>query len=136
MISRTESVINMLRAMQSCVEFCPDMLPDGVSLRTILDAMVFLSPIIVILHGSTVSHKKFSAKKTSDLDIICVSIKAHFWPLEQFHKRIKENIRDENIEIDLSIVSYYEFLSITKGKSSLSKSLSHGFAILHQEEKI
>lgn len=135
MIGRTESLNNMLRAVQSCVEFCPDMLPDGVSLSTILDAMTFLSPIIVILHGSTISHKKFSAKKTSDLDIVCVSNKAAFWPLELLHKRIKENLGDENIEIDLSIVSYNGFLSIVNGKSSLSKSLSHGFSILHQEEK-
>ena len=135
MISRTESLVNMLRAMQSCVEFCPDMLPDDVSLSTILDALRFLSPMIVILYGSAVSHRKFSSKRTSDLDIVCVSIKAAFWSLEQLHKKIRENFRDVNVEIDMSIISYNGFLSIVKGRSSLSKSLNHGFSILYQEEK-
>jgi hypothetical protein len=135
MISRAESLIGMLSGMQSCVEFCPDMLPDGVSIDRILGALDFLSPIVIILHGSTVSHKKFSAKKTSDIDMVCVSIKAAFWPLEQLHKKINENLGNQTIKIDLSIVTYNGFLSLVKDGSSLSKSFSHGFSILYYEEK-
>jgi hypothetical protein len=135
MIDKTKVLVNVLKTMESYVEFCPDMLPNDISLSRILNALRFLSPTIIILHGSTVSRRKFSAKKNSDLDIVCVTVKAAFWSLEQLQTRIRENLGNEGVEIDLSIVSYNRFLSIAKGKSSLGKSLSHGFSISYYEEK-
>jgi hypothetical protein len=109
------------------------MLPNGISRDRILEILWFLSPVIVILHGSRASNKRFSAKEKSDLDLICVSMKAPFWPLDQLYERVKEDSKREDCQIDLSIVSSKEFSSVVKGKSSLGESLSHGFSILYFE---
>lgn len=128
-------MVRMARDLQSCTEFDPSMLPQGVSLDSMLRAMEILAPTLIVLHGSTVSHKKYSNKKISDLDLICVSIKAAFWPVEQLQRKVKEVFGNLNFAIDLTIVSRNEFLSIIEGKSSLGESLSHGFSILYSEEE-
>jgi hypothetical protein len=137
METKCVSLFRRLSNSESYVKFCPSMLPPSVTVKKILKVVEFLCPTTVILHGSNVSHKKFSTKKCSDIDIVCVSAKAAFFPLEQLHQKVKENIKKEGIEIDLdpSIVTPSAILSIIEGGSSLSKSLSHGFSILYCEEE-
>lgn len=127
-----ESLIDMLVNIESHVEFHPAMLPNGISRHKLMNYFEFLSPIMLILHGSTVSSAKLSMKN-SDLDIVCVSSKAAFWPLEQLYKRVKENLENEDVEIDVSIITYSELISIIEGASSLSTSFRHGFSILYQK---
>lgn len=127
-----KSLINTLIKRESYFEFHPRMLPKGISRHKLMNYFKFLSPIMLILYGSTISGVKFSTKKSSDLDIVCISLKAAFWPLEQLYERIYENFENENIEIDVSIITYNELLSIVEGKSSLSTSFRHGFSILYE----
>ncbi|MCK4478192.1 hypothetical protein KAU88_06670 [Candidatus Bathyarchaeota archaeon] len=133
MIRNYESLVNKLANIKSYVEFHPCMLPKGVSRYELINFFEFLSPIMLILHGSTISSAKFSMKKSSDLDIVCVSSKAAFWPLEQLYKRVKENLENEDIKIDVSIITYNELISIIEGESSLSTSFRHGFSLLYQK---
>jgi len=130
-----ESLVNTLVKRGSYFEFHPRMLPKGISRCILMNYFRILSPIMLILHGSTISGAKFSTKKNSDLDIVCVSLKAAFWPLEQLYERIYENLKNEDIEIDVSIMTYNELLSIVEGESSLSTSFRHGFSILYEERK-
>ena len=133
MIKNHESLVNTLVNMESYVEFHPSMLPNNISRHKLMNYFEFLSPIMLILHGSTISRAKFSMEKNSDLDIVCVSSKAAFWPLEQLYERLKENLENEDIKIDVSIITYNELISIIEGESSLSTSFKHGFSILYQK---
>ena len=135
MIRNCESLINTLANIESYVEFHPCMLPKDISRHKLMTYFEFLSPIMLILHGSTVSGRKFSQKKNSDLDIVCVSSKAAFWPLEQLYERINEDFGNESIRIDVSIITYNELISVIEGESSLSISFKHGFSILYQVGK-
>jgi len=135
MIRDYESLVDKLTNIKFHVEFHPCMLPKGISRYKLINFFGFLSPIMLILHGSTVSGTKLSMKKNSDLDIVCVSLKAAFWPLEQLYKRINENLENEDVKLDVSIITCNELLSIIEGKSSLSVSFRHGFSILYQEGK-
>lgn len=121
--------------LESYVEFDPCMLPKGISRNRLMDYFEFLSPMMLILHGSTVSSKEFSTRETSDLDIVCVSLKAAFWPLEQLYKRLDKNLENDDIKIDVSIITQNELLSIIEGKSSLSISFKHGFSMLYHGGK-
>jgi len=135
MSSKRESLVNILRNKKPYVKFHPSMLPKGFSVNRIVNALEFLSPMVIILHGSSVSKRKFSLKERNDLDVVCASIKGAFWPLEQLYERAKEDLRDDVVEIDLSIVTCNGLKSIIEGKSSLSKSFNHGFSVLYCEEK-
>lgn len=135
MIRKYESLANTLINLESYVEFDPCMLPKGISRNKLMDYFEFLSPIMLILHGSTISTRKFSTRENSDLDIVCVSSKAAFWPLEQLYKRLDENLENEDIKIDVSIITQNELLSIIEEKSSLSMSFKHGFSMLYHEGK-
>lgn len=135
MIRDPVSFVKALSKAGSYIEFKPSMLPKGISRNKLIKHFEFLSPIVLILHGSTISGKKFSEKKDSDLDIVCVSLKAIFWPLEQLYKKMNENLERENTKIDVSIITSNEFLSIKEVGSSLNKSLDHGFSILYKRGK-
>ena len=133
MILNSELLVNTLLSKESHVEFHPCILPKSVSKTKLMNCFEFLSPILLILHGSTISRKKFSTKKNSDLDIVCLSLKAAFWPLTELYEKIDQNLKDEDIKIDVTIITYNELLSILDGSSSLGVSFSHGFSILFQE---
>jgi hypothetical protein len=118
MEGQSQTLVNTLRNKKSYVGFRPNMLPKGLSASRIVAALEFLSPFVIILHGSAVSNKRFSAA---------------FWPLEQLYERTDENLRSEVTGVDLSIVTHNGLLSIIDGGSSLSTSLDHGFSILYHE---
>ena len=130
-----ESLVDTLVNIESYIEFHPCMLPEGISRNELMTYFGFLSPTMLILHGSTISGTKFSKKKNSDLDIVCVSSKAAFWPLEQLYERVSENLENESIKIDVSIITHDELRSVMEGESSLGVSFKHGFSILYQEGK-
>ena len=123
-----------LQKMKGFTDFDLSMLPKGLSVERLVKALNFLSPSIIIIHGSKVSKKKFSNKPRSDLDIVCVSAKAAFWPIEELIKNARKNFGAQEVDIDLSIVTYNGLLSIVKGESSISRSFNHGFSILQCEE--
>ena len=126
-----ELLVSELVNNKAYVKFNPRMLGDDITLNQLMSYFEFLSPIMILMHGSTVSKKRFSDKNNSDLDIVCVSPKAAFWPLEQLYNRLDSNLKHERTRIDVSIISVSEFITILDRNSSLSTSFTHGFAILH-----
>ncbi|MGD0996189.1 MAG: hypothetical protein ABR909_11780 [Candidatus Bathyarchaeia archaeon] len=120
---------------RSYVKFQPCFLPKGTSCKKLIHYFEFLSPIMLIMHGSRISRLKFSTKRVSDVDIICVSSKAAFWPLEQLYKKLRENLKEDKNAIDVSIITYLELASIiTEGSSSLSSSIDNGFSVIYMRE--
>ena len=131
-----ESLVSLLTNKKSYVKFHPCLLPKSISISKLVGYFEFLSPVMLIIHGSTISKRKFSTKKSSDLDIVCVSSKAAFWPLEQLYKKLRENLQQERNKIDASIVTYNELASmVIGGASSLSASFDNGFSILYRSER-
>lgn len=126
-------IVNKLQEMSSYVEFRDDMLPDGLTVDQLLSKLSFLSPVILLLHGSKISHRKFSNKNYSDLDLVCVSVKAAFWPIDKLMEEAQYNLRFDKIKIDLSIITNNGFSSIIDGNSSISRSFANGFSIIHYE---
>ncbi|MDO9592560.1 MAG: hypothetical protein Q7I98_05115 [Erysipelotrichaceae bacterium] len=119
----------------SFIPFNQSMLPGGILLTDILRTMDFLSPEIVILHGSSVSKMRFSPLGNMDLDIICASRKAPFWSLENLYERYYELMDNENVNVDLTILSHSGLLAVLKDtKTSLNDSINNGFTILHKME--
>jgi len=131
-----EFLVSLLTNNKAHVEFHPSLLPNGISINELISYFDFLAPVILIIHSSTISKRKFSTKKNSDFDIVCVSSKAAFWPLSQLYKKLRENLQQERINIDVSIVTSNELISIlTGGSSSLRASFDNGFSILYRKEK-
>lgn len=133
MNTKCEGYIKKLIDMSSYFQFEDKMLPNNISVESLKNGFNFLSPEVLLLHGSNVSGKKFSNKKTSDLDVICVSHKAAFFPLKQLYEKLESNFQKEKIKIDASIISCNELSSLIKCKTSLGVSLSHGFSIIYYE---
>ena len=116
------------------IPFNQSILPKELSLDEILSYFKFLSPTILILHGSHISKKRYSPSGKPDLDIICVSKKATFWPSTELYEKFYKNIKNLQIKIDLSLLTYTQFLSVFQGDTSLSISLNNGFTILYMED--
>ena len=110
------------------------MLPDKIQVEDISIHLEFLSPRVLILHGSSVSKKRYSPFGESDLDIICVTEKCGFWSMDHLYEKFHENTKDMPIKIDLSILTCSRFLSVLEeNNSALSYSLKNGFTILWRD---
>lgn len=108
------------------------MLPEDITYYQLIEALAFLSPILIILHGSRVTGQKFSEKEFSDLDVVCVSSKAAFWPIDELFKEArKSNLPN----VDLSIITLNAILCLLEksNSSSLAVSLRHGFTVIYSE---
>ncbi len=115
------------------IPFNQSILPKKLSLDEILSYFEFLSPTLLILHGSLISKKRYSPSGKPDLDIICISKKAAFWPLNELYYNFYNKSKNLQIKIDLSILTYTQFISFFQGNTSLSISLNNGFTILYVE---
>jgi len=106
--------------------------PQNLSIDELLSRLNFLKPLIIVLHGSKVSNKRFSTKIQSDFDLIIISKKTPFWSMRVLFKETYEKLSDimRKIKIDLTIVSFREILIHLKGETSLGLSLMQGFTIL------
>ena len=123
-------MVQELRKLESFIVFDPAMISKKISLNELECIFGFLSPLIFILHGSTISRKKYSQKIGSDLDLICVTSKAAFWSLGKLHHKVRQNLSKQKIKFDVTIITSNECLSLIDSQSSLKKSLDHGFTII------
>ncbi len=130
-----QSLSEVLMRKESYVEFRDDMLPMGMSASCLISIFEDLAPTMLIVHGSKVSSVKFSVKQISDLDIICVTVKAAFWPLKDLFATIRSKTAKVPIVLDTSIVTGNQLLSSISGNSSLWASLENGFSIILTVEK-
>lgn len=112
------------------------MLPHGVLIKDILSSSSFLSPQIIIEHGSNVTKIRYSPNDSSDIDIIIASFKKSFWPTDYLYEIVKSKFRKNmpNSKFDISLVSPRELILSIQEETSLGESLIQGFAILYPEE--
>ncbi len=116
------------------VSFDQYMLPDNIQVEDICQCLEFLSPRVLILHGSSVSKKRYSPFGESDLDIICVTEKCGFWNMNHLYEKFRENTKCMPIKIDLSILTCSRFLSVLEeNNSALGDSLKNGFTLLWRD---
>ena len=112
------------------------MLPCGVSINDILSLSSFLSPQIIIEHGSNVTNIRYSPDGDRDIDIIIVFVKKSFWPTDYLYEHVKNNFRKNmpDSRFDLTLVSPRELIFNVQQETSLGESLRQGFTILYPEK--
>jgi hypothetical protein len=133
----TGNMVNFLKSHQSFIKYHNTMLPKELSVQKIVSALSFISPQIIILHGSFVSKVRYSAKEKQDLDIIVVSIKIPFWLKEILYQEIKNKLfqLSTSVKFDVSLVTPRGLFAHITGKTSLGQSILQGFTILYPGEK-
>ena len=129
-------VLDILAAQKSFYEFNSNMLPKGVLIKDIFSISAFLSPQIIIEHGSYVTKVRYSPSGNSDLDIIISSFKKSFWPTDYLYETIKYKFLQyrPDIKFDVTLVSPTELIFNIQEETSLGKSLIQGFTILYPEK--
>jgi hypothetical protein len=127
------NLLNILRSQKSFYEFNSYMLPNGILIKDIISLSAFLSPQIIIEHGSCVTRVRYSPNDESDIDIIIATFKKSFWPTDYLYKIIKYKFRKyyPDIKFDITLVSPTELNFNIQEETSLGKSLIQGFTILH-----
>ncbi|MFX1286704.1 MAG: hypothetical protein ACFFB5_23910 [Promethearchaeota archaeon] len=117
-------------------KFTDEILPQNVTSRDLWLMFDFLSPVLIVIHGSRVSKIKYSKKRISDVDIVIVTLKYSFWPLleirNEIHKRISQNSHIDFL--DISITSPQGLISHIKNRTSLGLSLREGFSYILRYE--
>jgi hypothetical protein len=126
------NLLFILRSQESFYEFDCSMLPKGVMIKDIILLSAFLSPQIIIEHGSYVTKKRYSPNGRSDIDIIIATLKKSFWPTDYLYNSTKQKFPD--IKFDVTLVSPTELIFNIQKKTSLGKSLIQGFTILYPEK--
>lgn len=130
--NNTSRMISFLKSMKSYRKFNPDMLPPDISKQDIIYLFKFISPQIVLIHGSSVTNTRYSPDGSGDIDIIVASIKCAFWPLEELYNEIKYRLNQKfRIIIDVCLVTPNGLFAHIKNTTSIGQSLKHGFTILY-----
>lgn len=124
-----------LKSHKSFYEFKSYMLPDEISIKNIISLSIFLSPQIIIEHGSQVTNIRYSPSGNSDIDLIIVTFKKSFWPSDYLYENVKYKFQKYMpiVKFDITLVSPIELISNIKDETSLGESLIQGFTILYPE---
>lgn len=123
--------MNYLKSLKSYKPFNPCFIPVGVTLSNIERIFDFISPSIIILHGSCVTGKRYSPI-SKDIDIILINNKHIFWDMESIFQVIDINKNKEKIliDFDISITTQKGFINHLKNETSLGVSINQGFSII------
>jgi hypothetical protein len=130
------NLLSILRSQESFYEFDCHMLPKGIIIKDITTLSTFLSPQIIIEHGSYVTKKRYSPDGRSDIDLIIATLKKSFWPTDYLYDNIKYKFQKyfPDIKFDITLVSPTELIFNIQEDTSLGKSLIQGFTILYPEK--
>lgn len=135
MIFNKTDLETSLSTLESFKEFKEEMLPPHITSEDLLSKLDFITPYLIIGHGSRVSGNSYSTKSEQDLDLVIVSLKVAFWTLDELYNEIRTVFeKSYEDEIDFSLVTPRGLISHINGKSSLGKSLSQGFTIIYQRD--
>lgn len=109
------------------------MLSPEISIQDIISTSKFLSPQMVLIHGSYVTKVRYSPSGDRDFDMIIVSTKIPFWTKESLYKEIQDRFLQlsKSIKFDISLVTLHGLLAHIHGKTSLGQSILQGFSILY-----
>jgi len=130
------NLLSLLKSQESFYEFDCNMLPKGITIKDIISLSAFLSPQMIIEHGSYVTKKRYSPNGKSDIDIIIATFKKSFWATDYLYDNIKHNFQKHlpDIIFDVTLVSPTELIFNIQEETSLGKSLIQGFTILYPEK--
>lgn len=133
----SSDIVDILKSLKSFVNYDETMLPPNLSTQKIVSALGFISPQIILIHGSYVSKVRYSMKEYQDFDIIVASIKTPFWIKENLYKEIQDRVSQlsTQIKFDVSLVTPCGLLAHIYGKTSLGQSILQGFTILYPGER-
>lgn len=133
----TLDTIDILKSLKSFIDYDETTLPPKLSPQKIVFALRFISPQIILVHGSYVSKVRYSTKENQDFDIIIVSIKIPFWSNEILYKEIRDRLSQLSklIKFDISLVTPRGLFAHIYGKTSLGQSILQGFTILYPGER-
>jgi len=133
--SETE-YLNFLKSLNSYKSFNLNFLPSGITIINIKNIFDFISPAIIILHGSCVTGKRRSPSSEKDIDLILINDKFAFWNYEEILNKIDSKSAEIEIEykFDVSITTCQGFFNHLKHKTSLGASIDLGFSIIPLEE--
>jgi len=129
----TSGLVNFLKSLKSFYEFEELMLPSEISIPKLYTTLKFISPQIILAHGSYITKVRYSPEGSPDLDITIVSIKIPFWSKEVLYKEIQDKLSQlsKSIKFDVSLVTPRGLLAHIYGKTSLGQSILQGFTILY-----
>ena len=129
--------ITILKSLKSFMNYDDTMLPSNLSTQKIVSALKFISPQIIIIHGSYASKIRYSMREYQDFDIIIASIKIPFWTKSVLHKETQDRLSQLSklIKFDVSLVTPHGLLAHIYGKTSLGQSILQGFTILYPGER-
>jgi len=137
-INQTMSVpfiISLLKSLDSFYTFNDDMLPTDIKKEEILNLSSFLSPNLILIHGSFVTKIRYSPNSESDLDLIIASFKKSFWNYNYLNETIRNRFYSLSnaIKFDISLISPYEVYNHIYERTSLGISILQGVSILYPE---
>lgn len=125
-------IVNILKSLKSFYKFEDNMLPPEIPIQDIIAASTFISPQIILIHGSYVTKVRYSHDGNQDFDLIVASIKNSFWSKDYLYNEIRSRFQQFSpIKLDISLSSPYGLLAHIYEKTSLGQSLLQGFTILY-----
>ncbi len=130
------NIINYLKSLKSHESFTNSMLPQDTSTNEIVEAIRFLSPELIIIHGSFVSNIRFSENTEKDLDLIVISYKVPFWNKEYLYKKTKEKLLNASkFKFDTSLETPSGLYRHIENNTSLGDSILRGFTIMYNGDE-
>lgn len=134
MLVSTSNTVNFLKSLKSFYKFEETTLPPEISMQDIVSALRFLSPQIILIHGSYATKVRYSTNAHRDFDMIIVSIKIPFWLKEDLYKDIRDRLSrlTKSIKFDISLVTLRGLLAHIHEKTSLGQSILQGFTIMYE----
>lgn len=125
-------MVSVLKSLKSFYKFENTMLPPEISIQDIISASRFISPQMILIHGSYATKVRYSPNEDQDFDMIIVSIKIPFWSKEDLYKDIRDRFQQlsKSIKFDISLVTLRGLLAHIHEKTSLGQSILQGFTIL------
>lgn len=129
----TSNIVNFLKSLKSFYKFEETMLPPEISMQDIVSVSRFISPQIILIHGSYATKVRYSTNGDRDFDMIIVSIKIPFWSKEDLYKEIRDRLSrlSKSIKLDVSLVTSRGLLAHIHEKTSLGQSILQGFSIMY-----
>jgi predicted nucleotidyltransferase len=128
-----DSKLDFLLCMKSYEKFKKEMLPPEISSRSIISALEFISPELILVHGSYVTKIRHSIGGEKDIDLVIVSIKIPFWSIDDLHKEITQRLEpiSKSAKFDISLTTPTGLMAHINGKTALGLSLLQGFTVLY-----
>jgi len=126
-------ILNVLVSFESFYSFDDDMVSSDISIKEVIAISSFISPQIILIHGSYVTKVRYSPEDDPDFDLIIASFKIPFWSKRHLYDEIRDRFQKvcPTTRFDISLTSPYDLLNHVYNKTSLGQSIIQGFTIMY-----